>query len=265
MLDSSGGGLPGWRLYLLICLLIALVPVSIWWFFALFVWPQPEPANRPPDSVQLPPENYFPHKYPLLNTDFIGRTNELKLLTKWIAPKWISWCVRAPQGVSAASQSSISLPEASCRHANVAARVFVIHAIGGTGKSALTWTWLNDSAPPPAKWSTLWLKSIPWRKVQSIALGHLAGRMWWSFYEKDGGFDEFLTRAVAYVCDLGISEARDLKVDRAERLHRELRKRPFLLLGAPTVSKPTSVVGSGNYMDAANMAAHALDGLMTTR
>lgn len=54
---------------------------------------------------------------------------------------------------------------------------FVV-AIGGMGKSALIWKWFNDKAP----------KVIP----------DLRGRIWWSFYESDASFENFITRALAY-------------------------------------------------------------------
>jgi hypothetical protein len=49
-------------------------------------------------------------------------------------------------------------------------------AIGGMGKSALTWKWFNDVAPDMMK--------------------PLAGRMWWSFYESNAQFEHFITRAL---------------------------------------------------------------------
>jgi len=56
-------------------------------------------------------------------------------------------------------------------------RVMSVVAIGGMGKSALTWKWFNDIAPQEMK--------------------NLAGRMWWSFYESDATFENFVTRAQA--------------------------------------------------------------------
>ena len=58
-------------------------------------------------------------------------------------------------------------------------RLFNIVGIGGMGKSALTWKWFNDIAP----------NEMP----------ELAGRMWWSFYESDADFENFVIRALAYV------------------------------------------------------------------
>jgi hypothetical protein len=52
------------------------------------------------------------------------------------------------------------------------ARVFCFVAIGGMGKSALAWKWFNRIAP---------------HEIQP-----LAGRLWWSFYESDATFENFL-------------------------------------------------------------------------
>jgi tetratricopeptide (TPR) repeat protein len=60
-----------------------------------------------------------------------------------------------------------------------AARVFCFVAIGGMGKSALAWKWFNQIAPNEMK--------------------PLAGRLWWSFYESDADFENFLIRALCYV------------------------------------------------------------------
>jgi hypothetical protein len=54
--------------------------------------------------------------------------------------------------------------------------VFCFVAIGGMGKSALTWKWFNQIAPNEMK--------------------PLAGRLWWSFYESDADFENFLIRAL---------------------------------------------------------------------
>jgi Domain of unknown function (DUF4062) len=102
-------------------------------------------------DIPKPPETYIAHPYTLLQTrDLIGRQNELNLLTDWVA-KPLSEVYQA--------------------------RIFNIVAIGGLGKSALTWKWFNDIAPNEMK--------------------PLAGRMWWSFYESDATFENFIIRALA--------------------------------------------------------------------
>ena len=49
--------------------------------------------------------------------------------------------------------------------------IFCFVAIGGMGKSALTWKWFND--------------------ISSQEMPDLAGRLWWSFYESDAHFENF--------------------------------------------------------------------------
>jgi hypothetical protein len=111
-------------------------------------------------DIPEPPEEYIAHPYTLLQTDtLIGRQAELKLLTDWITGKELNF-----DGRKAAANT---------------VRVMSVVAIGGMGKSALTWKWFNDVAPQEMK--------------------NLAGRMWWSFYESDATFENFVMRALAYV------------------------------------------------------------------
>ena len=90
--------------------------------------------------------------------------------------------------------------------------IFNIVAIGGMGKSAMTWKWFNEIAPqemPP-----------------------LAGRMWWSFYESDATFENFVIRALAYVTGApGRRSRRTTKPgEREEQLLATLDRAPFLLV-----------------------------------
>src|SRR5262249_47430129 len=86
-------------------------------------------------DIPAPPEVYIAHPYTLLQTGtLVGRQNELNLLTDWVAN-----------------------PGSTIYNA----RVLNVVAIGGMGKSALTWKWFNDVMPQELK--------------------PLAGRMWWSF------------------------------------------------------------------------------------
>ena len=90
-------------------------------------------------DIPQPPAAYIAHPYTLLqNQDLVGRQPELNLLTDWVAD------------------------------GSNATRIFNVVAIGGMGKSALTWKWFNEIAP---------------EEMQP-----LAGRMWWSFYESDATY-----------------------------------------------------------------------------
>jgi hypothetical protein len=84
-------------------------------------------------------------------------------------------------------------------------------AIGGMGKSALTWKWFNDIAPQE--------------------MNPLAGLMWWSFYESDASFENFIIRALAYVSKRSIEEIQKVNPqDRESQLLAILDKEPFLLV-----------------------------------
>jgi tetratricopeptide (TPR) repeat protein len=137
-------------------------------------------------DIPRPPEIYIAHPYTLLQTrDLIGRQNELNLLTDWVA-----------EPASAVYQ----------------ARIFNVVAIGGMGKSALTWKWFNDIAPNEMK--------------------PLAGRMWWSFYESDATFENFIIRALAYVTGRAREdiEKNTKPGEREVLLLAALDREPFLLV-----------------------------------
>ena len=136
-------------------------------------------------DIPEPPEVYVAHPYTLLQTqDLVGRQDGLNLLTDWVAR-----------------------PDAEVYRA----RVLNVVALGGVGKSALTWKWFNDVAPQEMR--------------------PLAGRMWWSFYESDAHFENFITRALAYVSGQPREEVEKLpQSERVERLLAALDREPFLLV-----------------------------------
>lgn len=134
-------------------------------------------------EIPLPPEPYIAHPYTLLQVrSLVGRKTELEMLTDWVTgdPRYVD------------------------------VRIFSVVAIGGMGKSALTWTWFNDVAPQE--------------------MTPLAGRLWWSFYESDATFENFVTRALAYVSRTSLQEVRKLSLsEREDRLLHILDREPFLL------------------------------------
>jgi hypothetical protein len=114
--------------------------------------------------IPTPPTPYIAHPYTLSQTrDLVGRRDELNALTDWVA-----------------KPGSPAYREA----------IFCFVAIGGMGKSALTWKWFNDIAP----------QEMP----------NLTGRLWWSFYESDAHFENFLNRALCYVGELHEDEVRKM-------------------------------------------------------
>jgi tetratricopeptide (TPR) repeat protein len=146
---------------------------------------KPAPAFHAPSSIPTPPKAYIAHPYVLLQTKgVIGRRKELNELTDWITKN-----KQIPADI----------------------RIFSVLAMGGMGKSALTWKWFEAVAP----------NELP----------NLAGRMWWSFYESDARWENFIIRALAYTAGMPETEVRQLKpAERDERLLRLLDERPFLLV-----------------------------------
>ena len=143
------------------------------------------PSFHPSNLIPTAPVPYIAHPYSLLQTrEVVGRRAELHQLTDWVTANTI-----VPRDV----------------------RLFTVVAIGGMGKSALTWKWFNDIAP----------NELP----------HLAGRMWWSFYESDAYFENFVIRALAYAAGLPEAEVRQMPaLEREDRLWHVLDQRPFLLV-----------------------------------
>ncbi len=134
-------------------------------------------------SVPAPPEPFVAHPYTLLQTrSLVGRRAELALLDEWAA-----------QGG----------PDA--------ARALVLVAIGGMGKSALTWKWFHDHAP--------------------ARLRPLGGRLWWSFYESDATFENFVLSALAYTSGQDRESLRGVPApEREARLLAALDREPFLVV-----------------------------------
>jgi len=140
-------------------------------------------------DIPTPPEAYVAHPYILLQTHkLVGRQEELNLLTDWVAK-----------------------PAADVYRA----RILNVVAIGGMGKSALTWKWFNDIAPQELRPRD----GKPW------------GRMWWSFYESDASFENFVTRALAYVTRRLREEVEKIPPpDREAQLLAALDREPFLVV-----------------------------------
>jgi len=114
---------------------------------------------------------------------FVGRAGELQALTDWAAPADLT-------------------------------NLLLVEAIGGNGKSMLTWEWTKNHAaasrPPESPW---------------------AGRFWYSFYEHGAIMADFCRRALAYMTgrplrDFVKKNAPELKND----LLRQLHARSWLLI-----------------------------------
>ncbi len=145
--------------------------------------PAPAPATAEQGSreptIPAPPALYAEPAY-IGRDGFIGRRAELAALDDWAAP---------------ADPYNLLL----------------FDAIGGSGKSMLTWHWINQHAPAlRADW---------------------AGRFWYSFYERGAVMADFCRRALAYMTGRPLAELRKLPTpDLARDLLAELHARPWLLV-----------------------------------
>ncbi|MGH3902193.1 MAG: HEAT repeat domain-containing protein [Pseudonocardiaceae bacterium] len=91
------------------------------------------------------------------------------------------------------------------------ARVLVLLALGGMGKSAVAWKWFNDIAPQE--------------------LLTLSGRVWCSFYEIDARFDNFVLRTLGYVTGQPVEELQKRRApEREEELLGILDREPYLVV-----------------------------------
>ncbi len=107
---------------------------------ALGAPPEPEPPKEPERG-----QWFLAHPYPM-PPSFTGRTAERAMLSRWL-------------------------------NSNAAHPLLSLRALGGFGKSALTWHWLTHE-----------VDSAQWPRV-----------VWWSFYESDASFDAFLAEALDYL------------------------------------------------------------------
>lgn len=165
---------------------------------------------HPPNLIPTAPAPYIAHPYSLLQTSqVVGRQGELNLLTDWVTTN---------------------------RQVPTDVRLFNLIAIGGMGKSALTWKWFNDIAP----------HEVPNR----------AGWMWWSFYESDAHYDNFIIRALAYTSGQPEKAIREVKArDREDQLWRLLDEQPFVIV----LDGLERILLAYSRMDAAQMLDDDLD------
>lgn len=132
-----------------------------------------------PDPIPQPPTFYAEPAY-LGSHDFVGRQDQLATLNEWALP-------------------ADSHP------------VLLFEAIGGSGKSMLTWEWVRNHAP----------------QVRS----DWAGRFWYSFYERGAIMADFCQRALAYMTGQPLEELRKKKTtELAPQLLHHLQARPWLLI-----------------------------------
>jgi nucleoside phosphorylase/tetratricopeptide (TPR) repeat protein len=141
--------------------------------------PHTPPARPKQHAIPLIPQPYLAHPYPL-QENFTGRLKERAMLTEWLT-------------------------------AQDTGPMLSLIGMGGLGKSALTWYWLNEDLPQ-----------------ENL---NLSGIIWWSFYEQKAGFEAFLSHALAYA-SRGTIDPRKVPsdYDRMQYLWCLLKESPFLLI-----------------------------------
>jgi hypothetical protein len=102
-------------------------------------------AKSTEPTPETPSFWHLAHPYPM-PPNFTGRLTERSVLTRWL-------------------------------NEDTEYHLFIIRALGGFGKSALSWHWLTHD-----------VDSKQWTKV-----------LWWSFYEGDASFENFITETLKYL------------------------------------------------------------------
>jgi hypothetical protein len=150
------------------------------------------------DGLPHSPQPDFAHPYPI-QSGFTGRVAERKMLSAWLSS--------SPQPVLA------------------------VIGIGGMGKSALTWAWLQRDVlglPLPGASPDSATDSAACRLPDDA---RPEGVLWWSFYETQASFASFLDEAISYASDHNMN-SRDLPstYDKARVLLGLLQDRRLLLV-----------------------------------
>lgn len=141
--------------------------------------PTPDTTEAEPDLIPTPPAFYAEPPY-IGSHDFVGRKAQLEILNDWAAP-------------------ADSHP------------VLLFEAIGGAGKSLLTWEWVTKHAVDVRE---------DW-----------AGRFWYSFYERGAIMADFCRRALAYITGQPLEDFRKKKTaELGEMLLHQLQAKPWLIV-----------------------------------
>lgn len=142
--------------------------------------PEPkEPDSEKPEPIPTPPAFHAEPPY-IGSHEFVGRRSQLETLDDWAGP---------------ADSHPILLYE----------------AIGGTGKSLLTWEWVTKHA--------------------TSVRDDWAGRFWYSFYERGAIMADFCRRALAYITGKPLDEFKKKKTaELGEMLLQQLQAKPWLIV-----------------------------------
>jgi tetratricopeptide (TPR) repeat protein len=124
------------------------------------------------------PEPFIAHPYPIQD-NFTGRKNDVLELSQWL---------NEPKN-----------------------NVLVMSGIGGTGKSALTWTWFTENV------------------LQTQT--QLDGIVWWSFYESQATFSTFVLYTLLYTGKVDLKDAYfSTPFERTQTLCQLLEKQRYLIV-----------------------------------
>jgi tetratricopeptide (TPR) repeat protein len=149
-------------------------------------------------AVPTPPFPYFAHPYPL-QANFTGRVRERQMLTEWLTKD--------------------NRP------------LFAITAIGGMGKSAVTWSWVQRDVldfPLPGQPEDTWEATDACHVSEAQ---RPEGMLWWSFYEQEACFSEFLDQALIYGSGGTVDLAKVTSVhDKVKALLNLLQQCPILIV-----------------------------------
>jgi hypothetical protein len=127
---------------------------------ALHNWRRANERLRKASLVPIPPQPRVVHPYPI-EAHFTGRGPERRLLSDWL---------------DGGSES-----------------IFILEAMGGLGKTSLSWLWSQYDVlgiPLPSVAGRSYVRNPPATAVD--------GLFWWSFYETDSRFEAFFQAAVQY-------------------------------------------------------------------
>jgi tetratricopeptide (TPR) repeat protein/predicted phosphodiesterase len=137
------------------------------------------PENNNNNFLPVPPEFYAEPPY-IGAHEFIGRRSELETLDDW-------------------AKRSDPYP------------VLLFEAIGGTGKSMLTWEWINNYAQKDKK--------------------RWAGCFWYSFYERGAIMSDFCAHALAYITGKPFNDFKTKKTtELGPQLIQHLKEKPWLIV-----------------------------------
>lgn len=199
----------------------------------LFSWPREETdsdADADADSEQLKEfvssvrSNHIVRKFgelaPFREDLLLALSRQRPVRDSWAADEeWGSAPIPTPPTFHAAPPYVGSIPftgrsgdlDLLDDWARSADPVLVVEAIGGAGKSAMTWQWAQDRAP--------------------AAIPGLAGRLWWSFYEGSASMTRFLQELIVYTSGRPIRHVKKLgQAELADMAIASMREHPYLVV-----------------------------------